>query len=349
VIRNIQIGFGLVFCALFLVGCGSKTADSGSPATETGTGETTKVQIDGSSTVFPVCEAVAEEFQIAQGGKVHVTVGISGTGGGFKKFCRGETDISNASRPILKEEMEEAKKNGIEYIELPICFDALTIVVHKDNDWVDSISVDDLKKMWEPGAAETITHWNQINAKWPNEKLSLFGAGSDSGTFDYFTEAVNGKAKQSRGDYTASEDDNTLVQGIAGNKYALGYLPFAYYEPNKDKLKALSVSWAKNKSADPVMPNMDNVLAGTYAPLSRPLFIYVNKKAAEKPEVKEFVEFMLTEGGGLAKEVNYLPLPEAAYTKAKERFENGVTGSVFGGVPEVGVTVEDLLAREAVQ
>ncbi len=356
--RHFWAGMLLVCCTAILAGCsnGTKTPVAGSGSGAAGetsgaetSGDAALVQIDGSSTVFPVCEAVAEEFQLSQNGKVHVTVGISGTGGGFKKFCRGETDVSNASRPILKDEMEEAKKNGIEFIELPICFDALTIVVHKDNDWLESISVDDLKKMWEPSAAGTITHWNQINPKWPNEKLALFGAGADSGTFDYFTEAVNGKAKQSRGDYTASEDDNTLVQGISGNKHALGYLPYAYYEPNKDKLKAVPVTWSKNKSPDPVAPNMENVLAGTYAPFSRPLFIYVNKKAAAKPEVKSFVEFFLENGGSLAKEVKYLPLPDSAYAKAKERFEKGVTGSVFGGVPEVGVTVDDLLSREAVQ
>jgi phosphate transport system substrate-binding protein len=307
------------------------------------------VQVDGSSTVFPVCEAVAEEFQASQGGKVHVTVGISGTGGGFKKFCRGETDVSNASRPILKDEMELAKKNGVEYIELPICFDALTVVVHKDNDWVDSISVAELKAMWDKDAAEKVTNWNQVNPDWPDAKLSLFGAGSDSGTFDYFTQAVNGKEKQSRGDYTASEDDNTLVQGIIGDKHALGYLPYAYYEPNKDKLKALSISWPENVTPEPVAPNMENVLAGTYNPLSRPLFIYVNKKAAARPEVKAFVEFFLENGSQLAKDVGYLPLPEDAYTKALERFHSGVTGTVFGGVPEVGVTVDDLMKREAVQ
>jgi len=340
IMRRLSLWLVLVGSLGVVAGCGDGSGASGEP---------TLVQIDGSSTVFPVSEAVAEEFQNSQAGKVNVTVGNSGTGGGFKKFFRGETDVSNASRPILKEEMEVAKQNNIEYIELPICFDALTIVVHKDNDWVDSITVDELKKMWEPGATGQVTQWSQVREGWPSEKFALFGAGSDSGTFDYFTEAVNGKAKVSRGDYTASEDDNTLVQGVAGNKYALGYIPFAYYEPNKDKLKAVPVSWSKNSTTEPVMPSMENVLAGIYNPLSRPLFVYVNKKSADKPEVKAYVEFLIENVGTLAKDVKYLPLPEAAYTMAKERFEKRVTGSVFGGVPEVGVKVEDLLAREAVQ
>src|SRR5688572_9062561 len=192
------------------------------------------IKIDGSSTVYPMTEAVAEEYRKEKKGKIKVTVGISGTGGGFKKFVRGETDIQDASRPILKEEMEQARKNGIEYIELPVIFDALTIAVNPKNDWVDHLTVDELKKIWEPGAQGKVTKWNQIRPTWPDQPLALFGAGSDSGTFDYFTEAICGKAKASRGDYTGSEDDNVLVQGIEGNKYALGYIPFAYYAPHKD-------------------------------------------------------------------------------------------------------------------
>jgi phosphate transport system substrate-binding protein len=210
-------------------------------AVQAGYAQDKLIKIDGSSTVFPATEAVAEEFQKHTKGAVKVTVGISGTGGGFKKFCRGETDIADASRPILKQEMEECKANGIEYIELPICFDALTVAVHPQNNWVDAITVADLKKMWEPEAQGTITHWNQIRPEWPKEKLVLFGAGSDSGTFDYFTEAIVGKAKASRGDFTASEDDNVLVQGIEGNKYALGYIPFAYYAPHAKRMKALAI------------------------------------------------------------------------------------------------------------
>lgn len=301
------------------------------------------IKIDGSSTVFPVAEAVAEEFQAAT--KIKVTVGISGTGGGFKKFVRGETDISNASRPILKEEIEQAKTNGIEFIELPICFDALTIVVHPSNPLTE-ISTADLKKMWEPAAQDKVTKWKQINDAWPDEKLTLFGAGSDSGTFDYFTEAINGKSKACRVDFTPSEDDNTLVQGVSGDKHALGFIPYAYYEPNKAKLKALTIIDSSKPGAKGVGPAPENVLNGSYTPLSRPLFIYVNKKSADKPDVKQYVEFLLKNVAKLAIEVKYLPLPEKAYEMAGDRFAKRAVGSVFGGVPEVGITVEEILKRE---
>jgi phosphate transport system substrate-binding protein len=305
------------------------------------------ITIDGSSTVFPMTEAVAEEFQKEKKGTVKVTVGISGTGGGFKKFVRGETDIQDASRPILKEEMEQARANGIEYIELPVIFDALTVAVNPTNTWVDFLTVDELKKMWEPAAQGKVTHWNQIRPTWPNEKLSLLGAGSDSGTFDYFTEAIVGKAKASRGDYTASEDDNVLVQGIEGNKFALGYIPYAYFAPHKDRMKAVPIKWEKNKVKYAVAPSLDNVLKGIYNPLSRPLFIYVNKKSAQqKPEVKQFVEFYLQNADVLAKRVKYLPLPETAYEMALGRFTKLETGSGFGGTPEVGLAVEEILKRK---
>jgi phosphate transport system substrate-binding protein len=305
------------------------------------------IQIDGSSTVYPMTEAVAEEFQKETKGAINVTVGISGTGGGFKKFVRGEIDISDASRPILKEEMEQARANGIEYIELPVCFDALTVAVHPENTWVDHLTVAELKKMWEPAAQGKVMTWNQIRPEWPKEPLVLFGAGSDSGTFDYFTEAICGKAKASRGDYTGSEDDNVLVQGLAGNKFALGYLPYAYYAPHKDRLKAVPIVWDKNSTSDPVLPSMENVLKGIYNPLSRPLFIYVSKKSIEtKPEVKQFVQFYLENGADLAKTVKYLPLPDKAYEMAVERFEKMQTGTGFGGVPEVGLAVEEILKRE---
>jgi phosphate transport system substrate-binding protein len=241
--------------------------------------------------------------------------------------------------------MEQAKANGIEYIELPVCFDALTVVVSNQNDWVDSIDVDDLKKMWEPEAQGKITNWNQVRPEWPDQKISLYGAGSDSGTFDYFTEAIVGKAKSSRGDYTASEDDNVLVQGIAGNKYSLGYLPFAYYASNTSKLKAVGIVWSKNTVKDPVLPTMENVLAGIYNPLSRPLFLYVSTKSVAKPEVKEFVEFYLQHASKLAAEVKYLQLPDNAYQMATERFRGMKTGTGFGGVPEVGLHIEEILNR----
>ena len=228
------------------------------------------VQIDGSSTVFPVTEAVAEEFQKANKGKVKVTVGISGTGGGFKKFCRGETDISDASRPILKQEMEACKGAGIEYIELPVAFDALTVIVNPKNEWASSMTVAELKKIWEPAAQGKLTKWNQVRSNWPDAPLKLFGAGADSGTFDYFTEAITGKAKSSRGDFTASEDDNVLVQGVANDRHALGFFGFAYYAENKGKLKAVAIDNGKGA----VVPSEKTVLDGTYQPLSRPIYIY---------------------------------------------------------------------------
>lgn len=325
-----------IFLALTAFSCSGGTHPSGEAAV---------IKIDGSSTVFPVTEAVAEEFQKEKQGRVNVTVGISGTGGGFKKFSRGEIDVADASRPIMSEEMAQAKANGIDFIELPIAFDALTVVVNNQNTWVSSITVEDLKKIWSPEAQGKITRWNQVRPEWPNEEIALFGAGADSGTFDYFTEAIVGKAKSSRGDYTASEDDNVLVQGIEGNKYALGYIPYAYYAPHSNRMKALSIQWEKNKIQGPVMPSPENVLAGTYNPLSRPLFIYVSRQSLEKPAVKEFVEFYLKHVGVLAKEVKYLPLPETAYQMAKDRLQNAQTGSAFGGVPEVGLPVEEILKR----
>lgn len=324
-------------------------ACNGSRTTPPGAGGSAVIKVDGSSTVFPITEAVAEEFQKQKQGQVNVTVGISGTGGGFKKFVRNEIDIADASRPILAEEMTQAKTNGIEYIELPIAFDALTVVVNNQNNWVTSMTVADLKKIWEPDAQGKITHWNQIRPEWPNEKIALFGAGADSGTFDYFTEAIVGKAKASRGDYTASEDDNVLVQGVEGNKYALGYIPYAYYAPHSNRMKAVGIEWEKNKVTGAVLPSPENVLAGTYNPLSRPLFIYVNRKSLDKPAVKEFAEFYLKNVGALAREVKYLPLPDAAYQMATDRLAQVKTGSAFGGVPEVGLPVEEILKREAKQ
>ena len=300
------------------------------------------IQIDGSSTVFPVTEAVAEEFQKAKKGKIKVTVGISGTGGGFKKFCRGETDISDASRPILKQEMEACKGAGIEYIELPVAFDALTVIINPKNDWSPSMTVAELKKIWEPAAQGKITNWNQVRANWPNAPLKLFGAGADSGTFDYFTEAITGKAKSSRGDFTASEDDNVLVQGVANDRNALGFFGFAYYAENTSRLKAVAIDNGKGG----VTPSEKTVLDGSYQPLSRPIYIYVSKKASAKPEVKEFVEFYLQHAPKLVKEVKYVPLPDKVYTLGASRIKSGKVGTAFGGHADVGVTIDDLMKRE---
>jgi len=302
------------------------------------------VKIDGSSTVYPITEAVAEEFQKAKKNQIKVTVGISGTGGGFKKFCRGETDISNASRPILKKEMDDCKAAGVEYIELPVAFDALTVVIHPKNAFIKQLTVAEMKKMWEPGAQGKVTTWNQVNPAWPAQPLKLFGPGADSGTFDYFTEAVVGKSKSSRGDFTASEDDNVLVQGVSRDVNGLGYFGYAYYIENKDKLKAVPIV---NDKGQAVEPSMEAVLKGSYTPLARPIFIYVNAKSLAKPEVKELVEYYMKHGAKLAREVKYVPLPEVAYTTGWQHVVKGKKGTVFGGVAEVGVTIEELLKREA--
>ena len=301
------------------------------------------VKIDGSSTVYPVTEAVAEDFQKAKKNAIKVTVGISGTGCGFKKFCRNEIDIADASRPILKKEMEACKEAGIEYYELPVAFDAITVVVNPKSVLKD-ISVEQMKAMWEPAAQGKITKWNQINPAWPDAPIKLFGPGADSGTFDYFTEAVVGKSKSSRGDYTASEDDNVLVQGISRDVNAIGYFGYAYYAENTSKLKALPIIDKAGKPA--VGPSEKTVLDGSYQPLSRPIFIYVNAKSLEKPEVKEFVEYYMKEGAKLAKEVKYVQLPAKAYTVNLEHLAKKKLGTVFGGNAEVGVTIEELQKRE---
>ena len=301
------------------------------------------VKVDGSSTVFPITEAVAEEFQKARKGAVNVTVGISGTGGGFKKFCRGETDLANASRPISKKEMEECAKTGVRYYEMPIAYDALTVMVNPQNAFIKSMTVAELKKIWEPAAQGKINSWKDVNPAWPDQKIKLYGAGSDSGTFDYFTEAIVGKAKSSRGDFTASEDDNVLVQGISNDKNALGYFGFAYYIENQKKLKAVAIDGGKG----PVAPTPENVDNGTYQPLSRPIFIYVSEKSLDKPEIRDFIDFYMKNAPQLVKEVKYIPLPAKAYAGNLEHLAKKKLGTVFGGQNEVGLTIEQLMKREA--
>lgn len=303
------------------------------------------VKIDGSSTVFPITEAVAEEFQKSTGNRV--TVGISGTGGGFKKFTRGETDVQNASRPISESEIAAAKAAKIEFLEFPIAYDALTVVVNSRNDWAKDIKVSELKKIWEPAAQGQIKKWNQIRPEWPDKEIKLYGAGSDSGTFDYFTEAVVGKAKASRGDYTASEDDNVLVQGVEGDRHALGYMGFSYYEAHKSRLKALPVEWDE-KGKPAVAPSMATVLDGTYNPLSRPLFIYVNLKSLDKPEVLKFMEFTFDNIEKLAKEVNYVPLPASAYEILRKRLADRQKGTAFAGHADMATPVSEILKRTPV-
>lgn len=299
------------------------------------------VKIDGSSTVFPITEGIAEDFQKKT--KVKVTVGISGTGGGFKKFCRGEIDIQNASRPIQQKEMDDCKAAGVTYYELPVAFDALTVVVNPKNDFIKQLTIEQLKRMWEPAAQGKITHWNQINPQWPNRPLKLFGAGSDSGTFDYFTEAAVGKSKSSRGDFTASEDDNVLVQGVSTDVGSLAYFGYAYYAENIKKVKAVPIV---NKDGKAIEPNEANVMNGSYNPLSRPIFIYVNAKSLDKPEVKQFVEFYMANASKISKEVKYVPLPDKVYKANLDHMNKKRVGSIFGGKNEVGMTVDELVKRE---
>lgn len=305
---------------------------------------TPTVTVDGSSTVYPITEAVAEDFQKSKKNKVQVTVGISGTGGGFKKFCRGEIDISDASRPILEKEMKLCAENGIKYIELPVAFDAMTVAINPKNTWAEKMTVAELKKMWEPGAQGKITRWNQINPAWPDAPLKLYGPGADSGTFDYFTEAIVGKSKSSRGDFTASEDDNVLVQGVSRDENALGYFGYAYYAENASKMKAVAIIEKDGKPA--VLPSIETVMKGTYQPLARPIFIYVSSKAVEKAEVREFIEYYIKNAPVLVKEVGYVPLGDADYSLALKNFNNRKMGTGFGGIAEVGIEMKDLLTRE---
>ena len=300
------------------------------------------VMIDGSSTVYPITEAVAEDFQAMKKGEIRVTVGISGTGGGFKKFCREEIDIANASRPIQKAEMEICKAAGIDYIELPVAYDALTIAINPKNTWSKTITVTELKAIWEPSAQGKITKWNQINPAWPDEKIKLYGAGADSGTFDYFTEAIVGKAKSSRGDFTASEDDNVLVQGIASDKFSLGFFGYAYYIENQKKVSAAAVDNGKGG----VIPSAEAVENGSYQPLSRPIFIYVNAKALDKPEVREFINFYMKNASALVKEVKFFPLSDEIYQLNLDHLEKRKIGTVFGGESKIDLRIEDLLKLE---
>ena len=280
------------------------------------------VLVDGSSTVFPVTEAVAEEFQKANP-KVRVMVGLSGTGGGMKKFVANEIDIAGASRPITDTERMNAKKSGIDFIELPIAYDGLVIVVHPSNACVSSLSTEDLKKIWQPGSAVKL--WSDVRPGCPKEKINLYGPGTDSGTFDYFTEVVNGKKGAIRPDFTASEDDNVLVQGVSKDKFAMGYFGFAYWAENQSKLKALSVG-AEGKA---VAPSPETISSGAYKPLSRPIFLYVNAKK-NREEVKGFVQYYLENAAKLARQVGYVPFVAKTYEAVKARFTKNMTGTTFG-------------------
>lgn len=314
--KKIMVLFLLVLgvSMVSLVGCGQAKDEEGKVAP--GTDQEQKqlsgeVNIDGSSTVFPITEAVAEEF-LAEFPHVKVPVGVSGTGGGFKKFIAKETDISNASRPIKDQEAADAKAAGIEFIELEVAFDGLSVLVNPENTWVDNLTVDELKLIWAPDS--TVKTWKDVRAEWPAEEIKFYAPGTDSGTFDYFTEEINGESGAIRSDFTASEDDNILVQGIAGDKNALGFFGYAYYEENQDKLKLVPI----DNGDGPVIPTFDTIKNGEYTPLSRPLFVYVNKASLEKPEVKEFLNFYLEVAPDLVPDVGYVALPDEEYSKGLE-------------------------------
>ncbi|NER46398.1 MAG: PstS family phosphate ABC transporter substrate-binding protein [Symploca sp. SIO1A3] len=336
-----------VVLALGLAACGGSPPSGGTTDGAQGAAGSDlsgKIAIDGSSTVFPITEAMAEEFQKANP-DVKITVGVSGTGGGFKKFCAGETDISDASRPIKESEIELCEKEGIEYVELPVAYDAISVVVHPDNDFAACLTVEELNKIWEPDSE--IDNWNQVRDDFPDQKLSLYGPGTDSGTFDYFTDAINGDEGASRSDFTASEDDNVIVNGVSQDEGAMGYFGLAYYEENQGKLKAVEVDDEDDSNGEGcVVPSTETVDDTTYQPLARPIFIYVKKEAIARPEVKEFVDFYLaTDSKELVSEVGYIPMAEEIYTAVQARFEGEQTGSVFGGESTVGVKLKEVLAK----
>jgi phosphate transport system substrate-binding protein len=318
-------------CATALAGCGQQREVNRSVPT---------VRVDGSSTVFLLSEAAAEGFSSVNRGATRVAVGESGTGGGFRRFCSRETEVQGASRPILSGEIESCRTAGVSYVELPVAFDGLTVVVHPSNP-VASMRVAELRRMWEPRAQGKITNWRQVNPAWPDMPLLLFGAGTASGTFDFFTEAIVGEDGASRTDYTPTEDDNVTVQGVASNRGGVGYFGIAYYEQNRNRLKAVAI----DNGDGAIAPSAASVANGTYRPLSRPLFIYVNAQALRLPHVRQFVDYYVANAARLAPKVGYVPLPASAYEALARRVGAGQTGTAFGGRQAVGASIEDILAR----
>ena len=342
---------GITMLAAIACGTANQKTETSSTTSEPADTSTSKtngmadlkgdIHIDGSSTVFPISEAVAEEFGNGTNGDVRVTVGISGTGGGFKKFCNNETHISDASRPIKAKEVTFCGDAGVEYIELPVAIDGITVMVNPQNDFAQCMTIDELHTLWGPEAEDQVTRWSQVRAGWPDEPIRLYGPGVDSGTFDYFTETVNGESQASRADFTASEDDNVLVQGIAGDKNSLGYFGYAYFEENQAKLKPVAIDGGNGC----VVPTDETINNGTYAPLSRPLFIYLRKDATDSPHVAEFIRYYLGDTGRqLVAEVGYIPYPDQVYSLAQDRFERRITGSIFGGEHPQKGPVETVLA-----
>jgi len=306
--------------------------------------EISAIAIDGSSTVYPITQKVVEDYQSSKEQSINIKVDFSGTSGGFEKFCRGETDISNASRPIQVKEMEACNSSEVRYIELPIAFDALTVVVNPENDWLDSLTVEELGIIWSPEAAGKITNWNQIRPSFPNKPLNLYAPGQDSGTFDYFTEAIVGKSGASRQDITQSEDDDVLVEQVSQDTNALGYFGLAYYEQHTEHLKAIAI----DSGSGAVVPSAQTVEQAEYQPLSRPLFIYINAASAQKkPDLRQFIDFYLAQVPEQVKEIGYVPLPEEAYLINKVTFHKGEVGTVFDGQSQFNLTIPELLRKQA--
>ena len=348
-LRTLSLGLAGLTLTAALAACNTtQTPTEGTGTTDapadSASGLSGDILIDGSSTVFPITEAMAEEFQTANP-DTRVTVGVSGTGGGFSKFCAGETDISNASRPIKAEEIEACEQAGIEYVEIPVAYDAISVVLSPENDWATCLTTEELATIWSPESEGTITNWSQVREGFPDRPLDLYGPGTDSGTFDYFTDAINGEEGASRGDYTASEDDNVVVQGVINDPNAIGYFGLAYYEENADSLQAAAIDDGDPSNGEGcVAPSVATVDDSTYQPLARPIFVYVSTASLDKPQVQAFMDFYTDEANSsLVSEVGYVALNSEIYTKAQERLAARTTGSIFDGGSTVGVRLGEVL------
>ncbi len=343
---RLRLPISLVTAAILFVSSCSAPSSTSSPSAASGSpvaGSAASVKVDGSSTVFPISDAVAKEFRQSNP-SVEVAVESSGTTGGFRKFCAGETDISNASRPISTEEIATCRNAGIRYVELPIAFDALTVAVNPQNDWAKDLTVEELKKLWEPAAQGKIKTWQQVRSSFPNQPITLYGAGTDSGTYDYFAEVIMGGA-DTRTDYTGSENDDVLVEGIAKDPTALGFFGLAYFEKNQNRLKAVAIDDGKGKGA--VLPSRQTVESAAYQPLSRPLFIYINLQASQKNTgLRDFVQFYLKNAKRIVETVGYAPLPQEAYDIGSVHLYKGEVGTAYDGKPQPYLTIREVLLKE---